>query len=442
VTVGISAVLLFLNLFAFVFIIQPVKAQAGSIHIRPDGSIDPATANITTQDNVTYTFTGDIHDELDVERDNIVVDGAGYTLQMSAGAPRVGVLLIDRINVTIEYVKIKTFSEGIHLQNSSGNSLFRNIITGSENDTNASVSTITGIFLYSSSDNSISENNITISILPTPEPSSLGISIMSSSGYNTISENTIENSFEGIGLYSSSNYVSGNTLRNNYYGIGVDSNNNTISENTVTSGKYGIELAHCSNTILSGNNVTENSENGIILYPGALSNVLLGNYIASNDRGIILWEASDNSIYHNSFVNNSQQVHILAPGYYNSWDNGYPSGGNYWSDYDGADFYSGPYQNVSGSDGIGDTSYVINSEDRDNYPLFPPEKMRDLMIEEYNKLESAYNDLQSKQETTVRELDNIRNLVYLFISTTIIFMAATVYLTVRRPRAKSESRTT
>jgi hypothetical protein len=37
------------------------------------------------------------------------------------------------------------------------------------------------------------------------------------------------------------------------------------------------------------------------------------------------------------------------------WDVGYPSGGNYWSSYTGIDFCSGPYQNISGSNGIGDS---------------------------------------------------------------------------------------
>jgi hypothetical protein len=58
-----------------------------------------------------------------------------------------------------------------------------------------------------------------------------------------------------------------------------------------------------------------------------------------------------------------------------SWDDGYPSGGNYWSDYNGTDFYHGPYQNVTGSDGIGDTPYVVNviyGNDTDHYPLMKP----------------------------------------------------------------------
>ena len=34
--------------------------------------------------------------------------------------------------------------------------------------------------------------------------------------------------------------------------------------------------------------------------------------------------------------------------------------------------FSGPYQNETGSDGIGDTPYVINADNIDNYPLGEP----------------------------------------------------------------------
>jgi hypothetical protein len=56
----------------------------------------------------------------------------------------------------------------------------------------------------------------------------------------------------------------------------------------------------------------------------------------------------------------------------NTWDNGYPSGGNYWSDYTGSDAKSGPNQDQSGSDGIGDTPRVIDFYNKDNYPLMEP----------------------------------------------------------------------
>ncbi|MCK4267116.1 MAG: hypothetical protein KAX31_07520, partial [Thermoplasmata archaeon] len=53
----------------------------------------------------------------------------------------------------------------------------------------------------------------------------------------------------------------------------------------------------------------------------------------------------------------------------NFWNDSYPSGGNYWSDYAGVDLNSTPSQNVPPPDGIGDTPYIIDGDSQDNYPL-------------------------------------------------------------------------
>ena len=54
------------------------------------------------------------------------------------------------------------------------------------------------------------------------------------------------------------------------------------------------------------------------------------------------------------------------------WDDGYPSGGNYWSDHECVDEYSGPSQDIPGSDDICDTPYIIDENNRDHYPLMRP----------------------------------------------------------------------
>jgi hypothetical protein len=56
----------------------------------------------------------------------------------------------------------------------------------------------------------------------------------------------------------------------------------------------------------------------------------------------------------------------------NTFDNGYPSGGNYWSDYTGTDVKCGPSQDFPSSDLIGDTPYIIDINNRDRYPLTYP----------------------------------------------------------------------
>jgi hypothetical protein len=66
--------------------------------------------------------------------------------------------------------------------------------------------------------------------------------------------------------------------------------------------------------------------------------------------------------YNNNFVGNAQQVSSNAST--NIWNNGYPSGGNYWSDYSGAD--------ENPKDGIGDTPHVIDNNNVDRYPLMKP----------------------------------------------------------------------
>jgi hypothetical protein len=76
-----------------------------------------------------------------------------------------------------------------------------------------------------------------------------------------------------------------------------------------------------------------------------------------------------NRIYNNNFINNTPQVLFDNVGYTNAWDAGYPEGGNYWSDYNGTDANSGPNQNETGGDGIGDSPRSLNDSNEDRYPL-------------------------------------------------------------------------
>lgn len=115
----------------------------------------------------------------------------------------------------------------------------------------------------------------------------------------------------------------------------------------------------------SGSNTLQS---GAFLYKVSDCNIS-ENKIMENRLGITLKNSSTSLIYHNNFLDNTIQAYIEQSGYSNVWDAGYPDGGNYWSDYSGLDDFSGLDQDEPGSDGIGDTKYIINEDNADRYPL-------------------------------------------------------------------------
>ena len=201
---------------------------------------------------------------------------------------------------------------------------------------------------------------------------------------NTIFNNEAYFNQWGIATnHGSYNLIYDNSVHDNYgTGIHIDwpSTDNVIHNNDVTSNKNtGIGVIHQANrTVISNNKISE-SHCGITL-ADSFANTISGNHIMNNQEGVALFSSENNTIYHNNFIDNTQQVHILPSGYFNIWDNGYPSGGNYWSDYNGIDFYSGPYQNETGSDGIGDIPYVIGENNQDNYPFMEPSPLEEAVI--------------------------------------------------------------
>ena len=165
-----------------------------------------------------------------------------------------------------------------------------------------------------------------------------------------------------------------------YGGISIqNSNNNSITGNTIRDNGYGINLQDSSDCVISGNILTNNTFGGIQLESSHRNNVT-NNSIRENDWGIRVITASDNIFYHNNIVNNTDQTYIYeSPD--NIWDDGYPSGGNYWSDYEGEDLFSGPGQNVTGSDGIGDEPRDIDEYNQDRYPLMMHYVLGDLDLD-------------------------------------------------------------
>lgn len=122
-----------------------------------------------------------------------------------------------------------------------------------------------------------------------------------------------------------------------------------------------------SHIIIYGNNIANLSESGITINSGTnnciYENSLSYNRYAIRIRNINSTIFENDTFYHNNFLNNTQTVQVESPNYQNVWDNG--SEGNYWSDYNGTN---------NNGDGIGDTSYVINENNIDRFPLITPYK--------------------------------------------------------------------
>jgi parallel beta-helix repeat protein len=179
---------------------------------------------------------------------------------------------------------------------------------------------------------------------------------------------------DGIVIEKNSVTFDGNahTVQGNYGGIGLTltSVGDVTFRNTNIQGfYYGAFLNSALQNTISGINVTTN-DIGIVLISSSNYNNIAGNNVEENTVGILLDSSSNNNIYHDNFVNNTQQVNTHDST--NIWDQGYPAGGNYWSDYTEADLNRGPYQNETGVDGIGDTPYIIDQSNVDHYPLTAP----------------------------------------------------------------------
>jgi len=226
-----------------------------------------------------------------------------------------------------------------------------------------------------------------------------------------IANNTIEFNAYGSGAYytyyggihmlrSANNTIIGNTVKSNkYYGIYLGgAKNNTIANNIITGNNHGIYSEYQNiypanngiylnniennnigiygyslfNSTIASNIIRNNLQEGIILYSNG--NSIVNNTIAYNKIGItVSASAANNRIYHNNFLNNtSRQVYDYGA---SIWDNGYPSGGNYWSDYTGVD---------NNGDGIGDTPYIIDSNSQDNYPFIKPNSWAPFQIQVLN----------------------------------------------------------
>lgn len=338
-----------------------------------------------------------------------------YWKNITGGAipPGAGqVLLYDCVNVTVDNQNLSDATVGLHSFISLGlgisdNSIFSNDIgvwlesaayaniTGNNLDSNRwdmliegsshiIISDNTGpndrgIWLDGSHNNSISNNSKSVQLMMSNDNVVFGNNVSSGRGFEIIGSNDNTISFNAISTEPSWNRIhldgsNGNLVANNTFynsgGIGLDqASGNRIYGNNAR----GMNLYKSTKNLIENNTFSLSSGTGIQLVLLSDSNTIANNTIANNSvYGIQIYDSWDNAIYHNEFINNTDQA-FNDVNCTNQWDNGYPLGGNYWSDYTGVDTFSGPNQDQPGYDGIGDTPYDIQGgNDRDRYPLTGP----------------------------------------------------------------------
>ena len=294
---------------------------------------------------------------------------SGNTIQDSTGT---GIALNEysEYNTIINNIITTCAGSGVVLANSLYNLISQNTLENVDN----------GITLRYSSDSTITNNTIM-------NTGGSGF-ILDFSMFNLISQNTVQDIGTGFMIsYSSENTFNGNRVTS-CTGTGIifgDSSVNTFTGNIVNACcGDGISLSNSNMNLINNNIISSmigsgltlsgSSENsivhnilfnnigcGIMLISQSDANRIVENTITHNINGIDITLSDNNRMYHNTFIDNNCQA--SDTGYYNLWDNGYPSGGNYWDDYTGSD---------ANGDGIGDTPYIIsisNGVHQDRFPL-------------------------------------------------------------------------
>lgn len=178
-----------------------------------------------------------------------------------------------------------------------------------------------------------------------------------------VKNNNISHHDKGIIVFRSSrnSTIKNNIFYNNHESIWLwppGTHYHTIQNNRITTGDYGIIGKSSHFNVIKNNTITTQSWGGIFLEDSS-DNMIIGNTIRDNSRGMVIQgDCEGNHFYHNNFIENT---HDAVDSGIDTWDNGYPDGGNYWDEYKGED---------NDRDGIGDQPYRIQGgTNYDHYPL-------------------------------------------------------------------------
>ncbi|MCG2725367.1 MAG: right-handed parallel beta-helix repeat-containing protein [Elusimicrobia bacterium] len=329
-----------------------IHSERNTVYIRPDGSIDPPTAPITSHISGTYfELTDDLNEPLVIQRDNISFNGDGHSI-IGAGQA-LGVDISGRSGVSVWYLTVKGFYAGIRFSKSKNcnlrySSIIANTSIGvmeSGGDNNLYQGNIVKNQVRSAYQMSFSyaknivakENNIAgedrwiysgrgidlyktdKSVFTRNKISHTGDSVFLSKSYgNEISFSTFtDNVF--MHIYWGENIIKNNLFEWNWVGISLASQYdpyylsepgnggiNIIEENIIRYSQFAGITSGGQNALIR-NNVLNSNYRGIELRPGVIStgsNTIINNNFGGNTAGIMFYGAEGEIISKNNFAEN------------------------------------------------------------------------------------------------------------------------------------------
>lgn len=285
-------------------------------------------------DTRTYTLITGVSETIQIDEDNLTLDGAGYTVSVIGYS---GVLVSGRTGITITNVNASGCENGIVIFNCTNCTATANTATYNR---------FVGIYLGFDSKNCTVTHN-------TASNNDTGIRLFSSKDC-IVASNTTSNNGSGIDLGNSDrSTVTDNTAStNNYTGIFLSSNASgyyTVTGNTASNNSYcGISLQSSIDCTVTGNTASNNGFFGIMITHSDGFTVADNTVSNSGTYGIRLYDVKDSQIYNNNFIDNFVQAYVNVGSSNNSFNLDKPIGGNYWSnwispDNDGDGFVDYPY---------------------------------------------------------------------------------------------------
>jgi parallel beta-helix repeat protein len=379
--------LLILSTASIVVSFEPATAQNGkTLAVPRDFSSINAAVGSASQGDTILVKNGIYRENVIIDKPvSLVGEDKTQTVIDGLGAGTVVWITSDGASLTgftVQNSGDKLTDSGIYVNSSQSVILSGNLVTANN----------IGIYLSDSANNTLKDNSLS------GNKFNFGVYSSNFEGYiqNIDLSNTVEGkpivywvNTEGKQAPSNAGYIAAvNCTDITVSNVALEKNwqnilfaytcNSLITDVTSTLGEDSVWLIESRNCLLQNNNITGNIWGGIAFVNSSGCTIQSSTMKGNGGYGLFLSDSSDNRFFHNNFVDNPHQAWLYGVNS-NSWDNGYPNGGNYWNNYTGVDQKSGPYQNQTGSDGIGDTPVVIAQNNHDNYPLMAPYSQQPLL---------------------------------------------------------------